>query len=166
VRTGGAAGAGGGGRRRAQVQVVVGAATVRAGSATAAGQAQGHARRLEMITAMHHRRRGAARIKGRRWGRRLLPAQAVVVAEGGGWAAYIPGLPVHGDADTLDAAIDDLIDGLREYAEDWNDHLHTAPNHAGHRSLVELVELSDDEQLRDWLLGRTHPAGIGQLIPA
>jgi Antitoxin of toxin-antitoxin, RelE / RelB, TA system len=98
--------------------------------------------------------------------RRLLPAQAVVVAEGGGWAAYIPGLPVHGDADTLDAAIDDLIDGLREYAEDWNDHLHTAPNHAGHRSLVELVELSDDEQLRDWLLGRTHPAGIGQLIPA
>src|SRR3954454_6394288 len=98
--------------------------------------------------------------------RRLLPSQAVVVAEGGGWAAYIPGLPVHGDADTLDAAVDDLIDALREYAEDWNDPLHTAPNHAGHRSLVELVELSDDEQLRDWLLGRTQPAGIGRLIPA
>ena len=98
--------------------------------------------------------------------RRLLPSQAVVVAEGGGWAAYIPGVPVHGDADTLDAAIDDLIDGLREYAEDWNDHLHPAPNHAQHRSLVELVELSDDEQLRAWLLGRTHPAGVGQPIPA
>lgn len=98
--------------------------------------------------------------------RRLLPSQAVVVAEGGGWAAYIPGVPVHGDADTLDDAIDDLIDGLREYAEDWNDHLHTTPNHAQHRSLVELVELSDDEQLRDWLLGRTHPTGIGQLVRA
>src|SRR3954452_20498815 len=50
--------------------------------------------------------------------RRLPPSQAVAVAEGGGWAAYIPGLLVHGDADTLDAAIDDLIDRLREYAED------------------------------------------------
>src|SRR3954447_6233254 len=46
--------------------MVVGAATVRAGSATAAGQAQGHARRLGMITAMHYRRRGAARVGGRR----------------------------------------------------------------------------------------------------
>ena len=73
---------------------------------------------------------------------------------------------MHGDADTLDAAIADLIDGLREYAEDWNDHLHTAPNHAGHLSLVELVELSDDDQLRDWLLGRNHPASVGQLVPA
>jgi len=28
------------------------------------------------------------------------PARAVVVAEGGGWAALLPGLPVHGDGDT------------------------------------------------------------------
>jgi hypothetical protein len=89
--------------------------------------------------------------------RRLLPARAVVVAEGGGWAAFIPGVPVHGDADTFDDALDDLIDALRDYAEDWNDRLHTAPNHAGHRSLVELVELSDDDQLREWLIGRTNP---------
>jgi hypothetical protein len=87
--------------------------------------------------------------------RRLLPSQAVVVPEGGGWAAFIPGIPVHGDADTFDEAIDDLIDALREYAEDWNERLHAAPNHAGHRSLVELVELSDDDQLREWLVGRT-----------
>jgi predicted RNase H-like HicB family nuclease len=88
--------------------------------------------------------------------RRLLPSQAVVVAEGGGWAAFIPGVPVHGDAATLDEAIDDLIEALRDYAEDWNDRLHAAPNHAQHRSLVELVELSDDEQLRDWIVGRKH----------
>jgi hypothetical protein len=92
--------------------------------------------------------------------RRLLPSQAVVVAEGGGWAAFIPGLPVHGDADTFDDAIDDLIVALREYAEDWNERLHAAPNHAQHRSLVELVELSDDEQLRDWLLGDQAPVGV------
>ena len=85
--------------------------------------------------------------------RRLLPSQAVVVAEGGGWAAFIPGVPVHGDADSFDDAITDLIDALRDYAEDWNDRLHAAPNHAQHRSLVELVELSDDAQLRQWLVG-------------
>ncbi|MCW2677799.1 MAG: Prevent-host-death protein antitoxin of system [Modestobacter sp.] len=87
--------------------------------------------------------------------RRLLHSEAVVVSEGGGWAAFIPGVPVHGDADTFDDAIDDLIAGLREYAEDWNERLHAAPNHAGHRSLVELVELSDDAQLREWLVRRT-----------
>jgi hypothetical protein len=94
--------------------------------------------------------------------RRLIPSRAVVVAEGGGWAAVLPGVPVHGDAETFDEAIDDLITGLREYAEDWNDRLHAAPNHAQHRSLVELVELSDDTELREWLLnhqGTTGAAG-------
>ncbi len=90
--------------------------------------------------------------------RRLLPSRAVVSAEGGGWAAYLPGVPVHGDADTFDDAIDDLIEALRDYAEDWNDRLRTSPNHSQHRSLVELVELSDDVQLRDWLVG--HPAAL------
>lgn len=87
--------------------------------------------------------------------RRLLPSQAVVVAEGGGWAAFIPGVPAHGDASTFDEAIDDFIDALRDYAEDWNDRLHAVPNHAHNRSLAELVELSDDDQLREWLVG--HP---------
>jgi predicted RNase H-like HicB family nuclease len=89
--------------------------------------------------------------------RRLLTSQAVVVAEGGGWAAFIPGVPAHGDANTFDDAIDDLIEALREYAEDWNDRLHFAPDHRQYRSLVELVELSDDDQLREWLIG-AHPA--------
>jgi hypothetical protein len=88
--------------------------------------------------------------------RRLLPSQAVVVPEGGGWSAFIPWVPVHGDAATLDDAIDDLVEALRDYAEDWNDRLHAVPNHAQHRSLVELVELSDDEQLRNWIVGRKH----------
>ncbi|GAB3349493.1 hypothetical protein GCM10027300_12630 [Modestobacter lapidis] len=92
--------------------------------------------------------------------RRLVPSMAVVVAEGGGWAAFIPGLPAHGDADTFDRAVDDLIAALREYADDWNERLHAAPNHAQHRSLVELVELSDDGQLRHWLLTDHAPAGM------
>lgn len=82
----------------------------------------------------------------------LLPSRAVVVAEGGGWSAIVPGVPAHGDAPTFEEAIADLILALREYAEDWNEDLHAAPNHRQHRAMVELVELSSEEQLRDWLL--------------
>lgn len=83
----------------------------------------------------------------------LHPSNAAVVQEGGGWAVILPGLPVHGDADTFDDALDDAIEALRDYAEDWNDRLRLAPNHAKHAGVVALVELSDDAQLRDWLLG-------------
>lgn len=82
----------------------------------------------------------------------LRPAGAVVTAEGGGWSAFLPGLPVSGEGEDLDAAIDDLIDALRDYAADWNDRLHIASNHQDNWSLAALVELSTDEQLRDWLL--------------
>jgi len=80
------------------------------------------------------------------------PARAVVVAEGGGWAALLPGLPVHGDGDTFDAAITDLMDALREYAEDWNERLFGVPNHKDNWDVVEIVELADDDQLKAWLL--------------
>jgi predicted RNase H-like HicB family nuclease len=105
----------------------------------------------------------------------LLPSRASVVAEGGGWAVILPGLPVHGDGETLDEAIDDALSALREYAEDWNTRLLLAPNHAQNHVLVELVELSDDDQLREWLVGGggppDAPAGAGaqhpeRLLPA
>jgi hypothetical protein len=57
------------------------------------------------------------------------------------------------DGATFDEAIDDVIDALREYAEDWQDRLLDAPNHANNWGLVQLISLSDDEQLRDWLVG-------------
>ena len=85
----------------------------------------------------------------------LLPAKAVVIAEGGGWSAFLPSVPVHGEAETFEEAITDLIEALREYAHDWNDDLRTAPNHHRHGPLVELVELSTDSQLRNWLLDTT-----------
>ena len=87
----------------------------------------------------------------------LRPSRASVVAEGGGWAIMLPGLPIHGDGETFDDALDDAVDALREYAEDWNARLRLAPNHAQNHVVVELVELSDDAQLRDWLVGG--PAG-------
>jgi hypothetical protein len=83
---------------------------------------------------------------------RLVPARAEVVAEDSGWSALLPGLPIAADGDTFDEAVDDLVQGLREYAEDWNDHLLGAPNHRDNWGLVQLIELSTDEQLRQWVL--------------
>lgn len=81
----------------------------------------------------------------------VCPANAVVVAEGGGWSAFLPGVPVSGEGEDLDAAVADLVDALRDYAEDWNDHLSSAPNHIQHRALVMLVEVSSDDELVAWL---------------
>lgn len=82
----------------------------------------------------------------------LRPSGAVVAAEGGGWSAFLPGLPVSGEGDDLDGALEDLIEALREYAADWNERLLDAPNHRGNWALVVLTELSDDAQLKGWLL--------------
>jgi hypothetical protein len=45
-----------------------------------------------------------------------------------------------------------VIAALREYAADWQERLVKAPNHQGNWGLVQLVVLSDDNQLRDWLV--------------
>lgn len=81
------------------------------------------------------------------------PAGAQLVAEDGGWSIFIPGLPVAADGASFDEALDEMILALREYAEDWQDRLLDAPNHAGNWGLVQMVSLSDDVQLRDWLVG-------------
>src|SRR5262250_1896949 len=76
---------------------------------------------------------------------------AQVVPEEGGWSAFIPGLPVAADGASFEEAIDELALALREYAQDWDDRLQYAPNHSENWGIVQLVGLSDDEQLRDWL---------------
>ncbi|WP_410648550.1 prevent-host-death protein [Amycolatopsis sp. cmx-4-54] len=83
----------------------------------------------------------------------LLPASAQVVAEGDGWSVFIPGLPVAADGATFDEALTEMVDALREYAEDWQSRLLEAPNHRDNWGLVQLISLSDDDQLRDWLAG-------------
>lgn len=83
---------------------------------------------------------------------RLRPADATVVAEGGGWSAVLPGLPFHGDGPTFEEAVDDLLEALREYAADWNARLLNVPNHIEHWAVVELTQLASDDQLRAWLL--------------
>jgi hypothetical protein len=97
---------------------------------------------------------------------RLVPADAVVAAEGGGWAAWVPALPVHGEAATFDAAVDDLITALREYADDWNDRLLNAPNHQANWAVVELIELSTDDELRRWIIGSDAQASAAAVSSA
>jgi predicted RNase H-like HicB family nuclease len=83
----------------------------------------------------------------------LSPVRAQAVAEAGGWSVFIPGLPIAADGATFDEAISELIAALREYAADWQERLADATNHQDNWGLVQLVALSDDDQLRDWLVG-------------
>lgn len=84
---------------------------------------------------------------------RLTPARAEVVAEGGGWSIFIRGLPLAADGATFEEALDEMVDALREYAGDWQDHLLDAPNHRTNWGLVQLISLSNDHQLNTWLAG-------------
>jgi len=78
-------------------------------------------------------------------------AKAQVVNEDGVWGMFLPGLPLAADGTTLEEATIDLIDALREYAEDWEDHLRAAPNHRDNWALVQLIDSSTDEELDAWL---------------
>lgn len=82
---------------------------------------------------------------------RSVRAGVEVGREGDRYFALMPDRPFASDGATLAEALDDLADALREYAADWHDRLRQAPNHAGNWDLVQLVELSSDEQLREWL---------------
>ncbi|WNV85081.1 prevent-host-death protein [Umezawaea sp. Da 62-37] len=85
----------------------------------------------------------------------VTPSRAQVVAEAGWWSVFIPGLPVAADAELFDDALADMVTALREYAEDWQDHLRDAPNHKENWGLVQLIVLSSDEQLTAWLVSDT-----------
>jgi predicted RNase H-like HicB family nuclease len=84
----------------------------------------------------------------------LLPVSAEMVHEGGGWSIFLPGLPIAADGATVNEAVDEMVLALREYAEDWADHLLHAPNHRDNWGLVQFIALSSDDQMKGWLTGR------------
>ena len=84
---------------------------------------------------------------------RLHPSGAKATADGDGWSIFLPGVPVAADGATLEEAVEEMIDALRDYAEAWTERLRLAPNHADNWGLVQIVTLASDGQLRDWLLG-------------
>ena len=83
-----------------------------------------------------------------------LPSGAELVPEAGGWTIVLPGQPLAADGATVDEALDDMVTVLRDYAVDWSARLRLAANHAPNWALVQLSELSDDSQLRNWLVGQ------------
>ncbi len=87
----------------------------------------------------------------------IVTQHAEVVPENDGWSIFIPGVPVAADGSSFDGAVDEMIEALREYAADWQDHLLHAANHRDSWGLVQLVAMSDDRQLREWLVGATEP---------
>lgn len=76
-----------------------------------------------------------------------------VAVEEGVWVGTVPGLPIAAEGEDLDDLTAELVQALREYAEDWGNRLSRFPNHRQNRLLVQLVQLSTDEQLADWLAG-------------
>jgi hypothetical protein len=83
----------------------------------------------------------------------MLPSRAQVVPDVGAWSVFIPGLPVTADGGSFDEAITEMIDALREYAEDWQSRLLDAQNHRDNWGLVQLISFGDDTQLRDRPVG-------------
>lgn len=57
-------------------------------------------------------------------------------------AAWIRDLPVHGEGDDLESALDELAGALIDYADVWEKMLRYASNHAGNRDYVRRVELA------------------------
>ena len=80
-----------------------------------------------------------------------VPSRASVFAEDDRWVVLMEGRPFVSEGDTLDAAVADLVVSLREYAADWDARLRLAPNHEDNWALVQLVNLSSDEELTSWI---------------
>jgi hypothetical protein len=80
-------------------------------------------------------------------------AKPEAAMDDGAWVMTIPGLPIAVEATLYEDAITELVFALQEYAEDWHGRLGQAPNHAGNWGLVQLVELSTEEQLKRWVTG-------------
>jgi len=74
-----------------------------------------------------------------------------VVNEDGAWAVLMPAQPFGAEATELVEALEDFVDALRDYAEDWEDQLFAAPNRQESWAMVQLVDLSTDDQLTAWL---------------
>lgn len=81
----------------------------------------------------------------------VVASGATILAEDEGWSVFLPGVPVGADGATFGAAVDNMIDALREYAADWRERLRDAPNQRAHEALVQAISVSTDDQLREWL---------------
>lgn len=74
-------------------------------------------------------------------------------ASDGTVSMWLDGLPVSGEGESFDLAGQDLIDSLRDYAKTWIEDLREYPNHKNRWDVVNLVLLSNDDEMRAFLFG-------------
>ena len=63
-------------------------------------------------------------------------------------SVWLPGLLVGAQGADFGSAADEFIAALRDYAHTWVEDLRNYPNHAANWALVNLVQLSNDAELR------------------
>lgn len=83
----------------------------------------------------------------------VVPSGAVLVPEDDRFSIYLKDQPIAADGGTLDEAVEEMIRALRTYAVAWHDVLGSALNHRDNWGLVQLIDLSTDDQLHAWLTG-------------
>ncbi|SRR5260370_4626008 len=83
----------------------------------------------------------------------VVPSRAVIIPEGDQFSIYLQEQPIAADGVTLDDAVEEMIRALRTYAVAWHDVLGSALNHRDNWGLVQLIDLSTDDQLCIWLTG-------------
>lgn len=67
-----------------------------------------------------------------------------------GWSVVFEDQPLAAQGVTREAAIDGMIDELRLYSASWPTLART-PEHAGNWPLAQLVAVSTDAQLIEWI---------------
>jgi hypothetical protein len=77
--------------------------------------------------------------------------EAVYNSEDDLYTVAIRGLPLAAEGESLSDALDDLVDEVRDYCDDWVSRLRFAPNHEGNIPIVYLAQTMTDDELHDWL---------------
>jgi len=83
----------------------------------------------------------------------VVPSRAAIISEGDHFSIYLQEQPIAADGVTLDDAVEEMIEALRTYAVAWHEVLGSALNHRDNWGLVQLIDLSTDDQLGSWLTG-------------
>lgn len=81
----------------------------------------------------------------------MVPSNARAIPETEGWSIILPQYSISAGGETFDAALDEMVLALRDYAQAWSERLRVAPKHEANWALVQLVEIASDEQLKSWL---------------
>lgn len=78
-------------------------------------------------------------------------SRASITQEHDRFTLLMAGRSFVGEGDTVDVALADLARSLRDHAAGWETSLDNAPGRHGDWAFVQLINLSSDDQLREWL---------------